>query len=120
MKKLSDYKGDEAIELWADLLEPIAKIAGDGEVRKIWESGLPKILVAKKILKMYKKEVTEILLRIDDTPLTGLNIIIRLVNIITEIDDAEELKDFLSLSGQEKTVNVSTGSVMENTEDGEN
>ena len=35
MKKLSDYKGDEAIELWADLLEPMTEILGDKDIAKI-------------------------------------------------------------------------------------
>ena len=74
MRKLSDYKGDEAIELWADLIEPIAMILADKSMEATIKSGKPKIVVAKEILKAHKKEATEILLRIDPEPLTGLNI----------------------------------------------
>ena len=31
MKRLSDYQGEEAIELWADLLDPISDILTDKE-----------------------------------------------------------------------------------------
>ena len=34
MKKLSDYKGDDAIELWADLLDPLTVIFTDHDFRQ--------------------------------------------------------------------------------------
>ena len=120
MRKLSDYKGDEAIELWADLIEPIAMILADKSMEATIKSGKPKIVVAKEILKAHKKEATEILLRIDPEPLTGLNIILRLVNILVEIDSAEELKGFFQSAGQVKTDKEYSGSVTENTEGTEN
>lgn len=120
MKKFSDYKGDEAIELWADLIEPITKIVADKDIATIYNSGKPKVIIAKEILKKHKEEATEILLRIDPTPLTGLNVVIRLIDILVEIESADELKGFFGSAGQAKTVNESSGSVMVNTEVEEN
>lgn len=120
MKRLSDYKGDEAIELWGDLLEPIIDIFSDKKIADVWKTKKSIASKAKEVLKLHKKEVTSILLRIDDTPLNGINIVIRLVNLLVEIESAEELKDFFGFAEQGTTANASIGSVTENIEDDEN
>lgn len=119
MKKLSDYKGDEAIELWADLLEPLTVILGDKKVQNVIQSGQPKLLIAKEILKSHKKEATDILLLIDPEPINGLNIILRLVALLTDIGQNDEIKSFFGYAEQVKTDSESGGSVTENTEDAE-
>lgn len=120
MKKLSDYKGDEAIELWADLLEPLTIILGDSEIQKIIKSNKPKMIIAKEILKLHKKEATEILLRVDPEPIDGLNIILRLVAVITDIGQNDEIKGFFGYAEQVQTDNEFGGSATENTEAKEN
>lgn len=117
MRKLSDYKGEEAIDLWADLLTPIVKITGDPKVAKVFRAKKPVIEKAKTILKTHKSEAAEILTRIDPTPLDGINIVIRLVDMLVEIESQEELKGFFSPSPESQT---SFGSVMENIEASEN
>ena len=114
MKKFSDYKGEEAIELWADILEPASAILGDERVAQMWQNKTSPLIMAQQILKIHKKEAMEIVLRIDDTPINGLNIITRIVDVILEFANSPELKDFLSLQGQGIS-NVSFGSVTENT-----
>lgn len=119
MKRLSDYKNEDAIELWADLIDPIMNIFQDDEVRKGVvgeESALKK---AQTILRLHKKDAAALLLRIDPTPITGLNIITRLLDILSEIEHSEEFGSFFGLQGQ-KTEGESFGSATENTEDGEN
>lgn len=116
MKKLSDYKGDEAIELWADLLEPLTAIIGDEGVKEAITSGKPKMLIAKEILKTHKEEATQILLRLDPTPLDGLNIILRLVALLTDIGQNDEIKSFFGYAEQVKKENESIGSPTESTE----
>lgn len=103
MKKLSDYQGEEAIELWVDLLDNLSVILSDKEIAKIVKSGDTKINIAKKILKLHGKEAVEILERIDDTPVNGLNIVVRLVELITEIGQNEELQSFFGYAEQAKT-----------------
>ena len=120
MKKLSDYTGDEAIELWADLLEPLTGILGDPGIQKVVQSGKPKLIIAKEILKNHSADATEILTRIDPTPIDGLNIILRLVALLTDIGQNEEIKSFFGFAEQAQTETESSGSVMENTEDEEN
>ena len=117
MKRLSDYKGEEAIELWGDLLDPLTKILADKEIASTIKSGKPKILIAKTILVNHAKEATEILLRIDPSPIDGLNIVLRLVSIISEIGESDELKTFFGFA--EQANKESSGSVTENTEEEE-
>ena len=114
MKKLTDYVGDEAIELWADLLEPLTTILGDKKVVEVIQSGKPKMLIAKEILKEHSDEAKEILLRIDDTPINGLNIVVRLVAVLADIGQSEEIKSFFGYAEQAKTGNGSSGSPTEN------
>lgn len=113
MKKLSDYTGEEAIELWADILGPAAKILSDKEIAKKYRSQSV-IDTVKYILKNHKQEAVEILLRIDDTPIDAINIVSRILNLINEIKDREEVKDFFGSAEQETMANVSSGSATEN------
>ena len=119
MKKLSDYQGDEAIELWADLLDPISAILANDKLKKIVESGKSKILIAKEILKTNKKEAAEILQRIDPEPIDALNIVVRLIGLLTEIGENDEVKSFFGFAEQAQTVDGSSGSPTANTEAGE-
>lgn len=113
MKKLSDYKDEAAIDLWADLLEYASVIFTDPEVKKAADGS--KIALAKTMLKLHKEDVCKMLLVIDDTPINGLNIVIRLVSILNEVGEDPELRDFFGLPGQ-KEKQESSGSATENTE----
>lgn len=119
MKTLSDYKDEEAIELWADLLEPVSHILKDKE----FTSGLkgkPYIIMAKEILKEYKTETAEILKRISGEPLDGFNVLLTLVKLLADIGRNPEIISFFGSAEQGISESESFGSDMENTEDGEN
>ena len=121
MKKLSDYSGDEAIELWADLLEPLNGILGDEKVREVVTSGKSRLIIAKEILKTHKKEATEILLRVDPEPINGLNIILRLIALLADIGQNDEIKSFFGYAVQtQATEEESSGFATESTEEKEN
>ena len=115
MKRLSDYKGDEAFELWADLLEPITEILGDGEIAEVLQSNKPTLIKASIILKKYKKEAMDIMLRIDPEPIDGLNVIVRLASILVEIGQRDDIRGFFGFAGQAEMENVSSGFVTEST-----
>lgn len=116
IKKLSDYKNDEAIELWADLLEPIGRIVQDEAIKTVMKSGKAPIVIAQEVLKNHSKDAAEILLRIDSTPLNGMNIVTRLVALITEIGTNKEMIGFFGFAGTQ-TDSASSGSATENTGD---
>lgn len=120
MKKLSDYQGEEAIELWGDLLEPLTEIMGDPKIAQVVKSGQPKMMIVKTILLEHKKEAEKILLRIDPEPLDGLNLVVRLFSVLVEIGNREDVRGFFGFAAQEKTQQESTGSVTVNTEAEEN
>lgn len=94
MKKISDYKDEEALELWADIMETAAIIVADPELKEIIDAKKPKLMIAHFILKNHKEEAKEILLRIDPTPINGLNFLTRIMSVLSEIGDSEELADF--------------------------
>lgn len=120
MKKLSDYQGEEAIELWADLIDPLTEILGDERVKDVVTKGKSRLDIAKTILKEHKKEATEILLRIDPTPINGLNILLRLIGLLGEMSTSEEIKSFFGFAEQVKTDEESSGLLTANTEANEN
>ena len=119
MKRLTDYKDEDAIELWADLLDPFVEIIGDKTITDMMRGGAAPIDVAKAILKDHRKDACQILLRIDDTPLDGLNILVRLVTILLDIENSKELQGFFGSAEQVKTGSGSFGSHTANTEDAE-
>lgn len=101
MKTLSNYKGNDAIELWADLLDPLSRIFTDGNIAKVVRSGQSKLAIAKAIIKDHSQDAVEILTRIDDTPIDGLNVITRLVGLITEIGQDETVKSFFGFAAEQ-------------------
>ena len=120
MKKLSDYQGEAAIELWAELLDPLTVIFEDKDVQNAVRGGGSLLSKAKAILVAHKKEAVQILTIIDPTPVNGISIITRLVGVMREIEDSEELNDFFGSSAQEKKEKESSGSVTAITEVKEN
>ena len=112
MKKLSDYKDEEALDLWADLFDSIVAITSDEEVKKL--KGKPPIEIAKGILKLHRSEVVAILLRIDPAPIDGLNIVIRFLDVLMEVESSPEISAFLGLSEPETMSDGSSGSATEN------
>ena len=116
MKRLTDYEGEAAIDLWADLLDPISSIINDANVAKVIRSGESKMVIAKEILKRHKEDAEKILLRIDPEPINGLNIVVRLIEILADIGNNEEIRPFFGYAAQEKMEKESSGSAMVNTE----
>ena len=119
MKKLSDYQGEQAIELWADLLVPLTNIFGDPKMQNVFTGKMPRIKKAQKILTAHKEDTEAILLKIDPTPLNGLNIVVRLVNLILEIENSEEIKGFFASARQASAATTSSGDVTETTTENE-
>ena len=120
MKRLSDYKGEAAIELWADLLDPLTAILADKDVQASIRGGESTLSKAKTILKSHKADAEKILLTVDPTPIDGLNMIARLVSLVLEIENSEVFADFFESPSTERTESESFGSVTAITEAKEN
>ena len=63
MRKLSEIKGEEALDVLAEILVPIVEIANDEEVREGMEKNVAKCVSIA--LKKHKAEVMDILRAID-------------------------------------------------------
>lgn len=126
MKRLSDHKGEEAFDLWVDVLDLITEMFDDPEIIKDIQqaqnekTNKAKILIAKSILKRHKSEAIKIMLRIDPTPLDGMNIVTRLATIIMELGENEEIRSFFASAAQVKMEEIPSGSPTGNTEGAKN
>ena len=58
MRKLSEVKGEEALDVMAEILEPIVMIANDEEVRAGFDTNVAKCVAVA--LKKYKGEIMKI------------------------------------------------------------
>ena len=65
--KLSEIKGDRALEVIADIMEPISNLVSDPEVKKTFQgtSTEPIVKVLPKIIKNHKKAVYNMLAILD-------------------------------------------------------
>ena len=66
---LSEVRGEAALELLADVMEPASVILDDAEVRDAFRVGKNRIRTAAIVLKRHKKEMLEILAAVNMTPI---------------------------------------------------
>ena len=118
MRKLSDYKNGEALDLLAELINPVLEIFADNEIVGAIRNGSTKISIIQKVIKTHKQSVIEILAILDGVPVEEYQCNIFTLPIkIMEIMNDKELKQFFILQSQlAKTNETSSGSAMENTE----
>lgn len=114
--KLSDIKGERAIDLLADLLEPAGEILEDEEVVNLVRSGkATRIEIVKTVLKRHQKSVIEIMALMDgEDPKTYEVNVLTLPAKLLEILNDQEFLDLFTLQGQ-KTVEQFSGSAMGST-----
>ena len=115
--KLSDIKGEAAIELLADLIEPATEIMADNEVVKLFRSG-QKLKAVSYVLKNHKKSCLTILaLTEGENPSTYQPNVLALPAKLIEIFNDPELMSLFSSQSQEES--LCSGSATENTEESE-
>ena len=112
--KLSDFKDERAIEVVADLLEPIGRIAANPENAQAKKGNL--LQFAAAMLKNSKKEVMELLAILSDTKpedyhCTAASILKDLLDMLND----PELMQLFGLRSQTREETAS-GSAAENTE----
>lgn len=116
--KLSEYKGEQALDVLADLIEPIAVIMADSEITNLAAAGAPYVKFVRPAIKNHKQEVLTILAILDgEDPKTyaeKVNLLTLPVKLFEILDDPEAARLFQSL--EQKNVTPS-GSAMESTED---
>lgn len=121
----TDFKGEQALDLIANLIEPITVLAKDTKVTGILSKQVTTtdfLALSVHLLKNRKKEVIQIISAIEGvdpkdcqcTVKSIFNDINTLVKLITEDEELAEIRDFFFVP-REKVLMTSSGNVMENT-----
>ena len=110
--KLSEIKGEQALDVIAEIIDPISELALDTELR-----GKPKLIMIKQALKSHKQAVIEILAALElktvDEYMETMNLLTLPQQLMDIFNDPEMALLFDSQSQTDKT---SFGSATENTE----
>lgn len=113
--KLSEYKGEKALDLLADLIEPATAIMADKEITNAVRANLPKIKIVKAAIKNHKAEVIEILAILDGADPKEYAEKVTLFTLpakLLEIFNDPDLMSLFTLQGQ-KMEETSSGSATE-------
>lgn len=116
MRKLQDIKNEEALDVIAELLEPLSEIFSDPEFVKVRNDG-KKTLIEKVqwAIVNHKKAIIKALAIIDGEPYETYEISALMLPIrILEIVNDKDLISLFTVQGQ-ITELTSSGSAMENT-----
>lgn len=117
--KLSDYKGEDGIDLLADLLPDIIKIYENKDFCEAVENSKNNLEIVQILLKMNKKEILHMMAMIDqEDPETYNPSFFGLPFKLIEIMKMPEIAMLFSLQSQ-KIDNENSGSATENIEEPE-
>lgn len=115
--KLSDWKGEEAIDLLADLLDPVMQIVTDKELKEKREAKATRGELLKTALKGHKKEIITILALINgEDPEEYEPSLIELPGMVMEMLNDEALMKLFQ-SQDQTSPEESSGPVTGNTEE---
>lgn len=99
--KLSEIKGEKALDAMADLLEPLSLIFADPEIQRSVKNDEPKMILVKKILKTHKKEAIQIMAILDgETPETYEISLLKIPLKLLEIINDPEVQSLFTYQGQ--------------------
>ena len=113
---LSQVRGEDALDLLADVMEPASIILDDEEVKNAFRNNKNKILTVRTVLKRHKAEMLEILAVVNQVPVEDYkpNPFEVLKSTLMILSDPG-LSDFFTLQDQ-KTDAAFSGPASENTE----
>ena len=113
--KLSEYQGEEALDILAELIEPVCEIMADKEIGEVFKQNRFKAIGLA--IKNHKKAVMQILATMDGVPVEEYkcNVFSLPVKILELLNDPDMIQLF-QYQGQTGDAN-SSGSASENTEE---
>lgn len=115
--KLSDIKGEKALDVLADIIDPISEISADQNVVNNVRSG-NKLAAVKVMLKSHQRAVIDIMAYLNcEDPKTYNPSLLELPALVLEVLNDPVLADLFTSGDKEVT---SSGSPMESTEESEN
>lgn len=116
MRKLSEIKGEDALDVLADVLDPIMDIATDEEFVKVIRSGDKKGAI-KNLLKSHKKEVLEVMAILEgESPETYEPPLLKLPSMLLELFNDPELVSLFLSPDQVTSSGSATASIEETAE----
>lgn len=117
--RLSDYKGDAAIDKLAEIIEPLTAILGDPEMQEIAKVHGSAMMYVKPILKNHKQEIFAVLAALENEPVDEYKEKVTLLTlparILEFINDPEVQALFPSEHQENVTPLPDFGAVTENT-----
>lgn len=115
--KLSDIKGEQALDVIAEIIDPLSEIAMDKDLVREFRSGKPKLLLVKRVIKEHKSSIIKILASLElktvDEYLETANLITMPNQLLEILNDPQMATLFFSQSQTEET---SSGSASGTTE----
>ena len=95
--KLSEIKGEAALDMLADMIEPAAEIMADPNMKDLIQAK-NKAAIIKALIKDHKKSIIEILAIIDGVPVNeyDVNVFTLPVKILELLNDPELISFFTS------------------------
>jgi hypothetical protein len=118
--KLSEYKGEKALDMLADLIEPATAIMADKEISNAVKANLPKIKIVKTAIKNHKPEVIEIMAILDGADPKDYAEKVTLFTLPAKLLEILNDPDLTSLfTSQGQKIETLSGSATESTEESE-
>lgn len=115
MKKLSDFRGEDALEVLADIIEPASEIMTDKKLIELL-GGRQMIPASCLALKKHPKAILRIMARLEETdPETYNPSLVALPKMLVELFNDPELIDLFTSQGQSEA-QTNSGSATENIE----
>lgn len=124
---LSDFQDEEALDLLADIIEPVGTILEDKEIAKIYEEGTKsgnfgiklKLKLVSVMIRNHKREMIEILAKLDKKDVADYHCnVLSLPGALLSLINDPLMMDFFVPQAQKKG-ETSFGPVTENTEETE-
>ena len=99
--KLSEIKGEKAIEVFADLLVPVGSILADEEIRKLINDNASKLEIIRQMLKRHTKEVVEMFAILDGVPVDKYEVSLATIPVkLMELFNDEAITQLFTSQGQ--------------------
>lgn len=117
---MAERTNEEALDLFADLLEPVGAVLSDAELRESVKRGDSRLKSAAIAIHNHKPEVIQILALLEGVPVEEYKVnLLALPVKVVRLLNKPEIKELFIGAGQ-MNVAASSGSATENTEDGVN
>lgn len=125
MKKLTEFKDEQALDVLSEILDSAISLMADKELQRALVGDKERNIVPNRVeaikvcLRDHKPEIVKIMAVLNETPVEEFHYnILTLPKMILQIFNDKELIDFFKSQGTE-TSETSTGPAMENIEETE-